>query len=377
MRGPSWSTDTHAESSRIPGFRRWSITLRLSSRESEMPRLRPPTTAKKEELFDSTIPPPEADEQEKPTIIEAAPAPEQPFQQEETPKVEEPKQDEAAIALQRQIDDIRRNEEAQRLQLQQQREEALRLAQENAKKYGRSERDRLDAERTALESSLATAKALSDKALLDYENAENSGDAKAKAEALDRMTDAKADMRVYQRGIEELKEKRRDLKKERRKLEKQAEGGAVAPEQQRQATVDDMIDRWQLPPAEDRWAREHREYMEDPDMLSLIGGITRRLGKQGIRPGDTDFIPRLEAGIEFFESGGQVKQESQKRTSIVSAHVSREVPSASGTRTSGKITLTAEQREAARLSGITEAEYARQLSKFNQMKANGEYGERR
>src|SRR5512143_1368916 len=119
--------DTRAESSRIPGFRRWSITLRLSSRESEMPRLRPPTTAKKEELFDSTLPPPDADEQEKPSMMEAAPPPEKPFEQEETPKVEEPKQDEAAIALQRQIDEIRRNEEAQRLQLQQQREEALRL----------------------------------------------------------------------------------------------------------------------------------------------------------------------------------------------------------------------------------------------------------
>src|SRR5512146_1833046 len=143
--------DTRAESSRIPGFRQWSITLRLSSRESKMPRLRPPTTAKKEELFDSTVPiegMAEVSPEEAEAVKKAAgtPTEPQPYEQEETTKVEEPKQDEAAIALQRQIDDIRRNEEAQRVQLQQQREEALRLAQENAKKYGRSERDRLDAE---------------------------------------------------------------------------------------------------------------------------------------------------------------------------------------------------------------------------------------
>lgn len=339
-----------------------------------MPRLRQPP-AKKEELFDSTVPPPEAPEEEKP--IQEAASTEEPFQQEETTKTEEPARDEAAAALQRQIDEIRRSEESQRLRLQQEREEAIRLAQQNAKRYGRSERDRLDAERTALESSYAAAEAKAQKALLDYENADNNGDTKAKAEALDRMTDAKADMRTFQRGVEEIKEKRRDLKKERRKLERQAEGGAVAAEQQRPGTIDDMIDSWKLPPAEDRWAREHPEYMRDPEMLGLIGSITSRLRKIGIKPGDSDFLPQLEARIEFVDGGSQAKPEPARRVPPVSAPVSREVPNASGTRSTGKITLNAEQREAARLSGVTEAEYARQLVKLNQMKANGEYGERR
>ena len=34
--------------------------------------------------------------------------------------------------------------------------------------------------------------------------------------------------------------------------------------------------------------------------------------------------------------------------------------------------LTAEQREAARFSGVSEQEYARQLQKMNRMKASGE-----
>lgn len=189
-----------------------------------MPRLRPPTTAKKEELFDSTTPiegMTEVSPEEARAVKEAVgtPVAPEPYQQEETTKVEEPKQDDAAIALQKQIDEIKRNEETQRFQLQQQREEALRLAAQHAERYGESERGRLDAEKTALESSYSAAEARAQKALLDYENADNIQDTKAKAEALDRLTDAKADMRTFQRGVEEIREKRKDLKKERRKLE--------------------------------------------------------------------------------------------------------------------------------------------------------------
>jgi hypothetical protein len=67
----------------------------------------------------------------------------------------------------------------------------------------------------------------------------------------------------------------------------------------------------------------------------------------------------------------------QQRTSIVSAPVSRDVPSGTTPRKNGKITLTAEQRESARISGITEAEYAKQLEKYREMKANGTYGDGR
>lgn len=61
----------------------------------------------------------------------------------------------------------------------------------------------------------------------------------------------------------------------------------------------------------------------------------------------------------------------------VSAPVSREVPSANGSRTGGKITLSREQLEAAQMAGVTPAEYARQLLRLNEMKANGDYQERR
>jgi phage I-like protein len=61
---------------------------------------------------------------------------------------------------------------------------------------------------------------------------------------------------------------------------------------------------------------------------------------------------------------------------LVSAPVSRE-PSAYGGNSPTRIRLSAEQIEVAKRAGITEAEYAKQLMKLNEMKANGEYSERR
>jgi hypothetical protein len=73
-------------------------------------------------------------------------------------------------------------------------------------------------------------------------------------------------------------------------------------------------------------------------------------------------------------------QEQAKPTRLSAAHmsapVSRQIPSG-GIARGGRITLTLEQREAARLSGITEAEYAKQLLRLCQLQAAGEYSDRR
>jgi hypothetical protein len=64
-----------------------------------------------------------------------------------------------------------------------------------------------------------------------------------------------------------------------------------------------------------------------------------------------------------------------ERGPIVSAPVSRQVP---GTpQYSNRITLSMEQKEFAKIAGISEVEYARQLMKLNQMKMDGSYSDRR
>jgi hypothetical protein len=66
-------------------------------------------------------------------------------------------------------------------------------------------------------------------------------------------------------------------------------------------------------------------------------------------------------------------------SAIVSAPVSREIPTSSGERLRprGQIKLTPAEVEAARISGITPEEYAKQKIRKAQMVASGEYGEQR
>jgi hypothetical protein len=85
---------------------------------------------------------------------------------------------------------------------------------------------------------------------------------------------------------------------------------------------------------------------------------------------------RLIEEMQQRAAPAQSAPQPRQRTNIVSAPVSREVPTASGSRDGGKITLSNEQKEAAKIAGITETEYARQLLRLNGMKASGEYSER-
>jgi hypothetical protein len=66
------------------------------------------------------------------------------------------------------------------------------------------------------------------------------------------------------------------------------------------------------------------------------------------------------------------------RSGMYSAPVSRGTPSGeTGQRPARTIRLTAEEREYARVAGISDVEYARQKQKLAQAKAAGDYGERR
>jgi hypothetical protein len=62
---------------------------------------------------------------------------------------------------------------------------------------------------------------------------------------------------------------------------------------------------------------------------------------------------------------------------MVSAPVSREVAASDGKRQSGKMTLTREEVDAARVSGITVEEYAKNKQKYQQMRETGEYRDQR
>lgn len=333
------------------------------------PKIEPPKPERQiiphEEEIDHVVETAEPDKPE--VIVEEAPEPSR----------------SADLALKKQIEELRKSEEAQRTyadQLRREREEAVRLAAEQARKLVKVQRDTLEHEEVAIDSTLAAAKAASEKALSDYKNALDAGDNAAAAEAMDRLTDAKADLRIVERGREELKAKRKDLKKERRKLEEQQEAAAQAPA----VPSGDPVDGWGLPPAESDWLKANRDYYMDKGKAADLKYIHEKTMLKGLVPGMPAYLPEIKKGLVSL--GHQLGQpepeietnETQQRASIMSAPVSRESQGSGGQRPSAtRITLTKEEKEYAAISGISEVEYAKQKQRLEKEKAAGNYGERR
>ena len=150
-----------------------------------------------------------------------------------------------------------------------------------------------------------------------------------------------------------------------------------------------------MPAHVQKWLSEHPEYCDPNDQVAQaeIYTATLKCNRDGKSWEQPDFIPTLERhlGIAPRTNGHDAQQRferppapaappryaapprQQRSMPPMSAPPSRDVPSFStGRPTGGPVQLTPAQREAAQFSGVSEAEYARQLVKMNRMKAAGE-----
>jgi len=163
---------------------------------------------------------------------------------------------------------------------------------------------------------------------------------------------------------------------------------AAEPQAPQQPTLEDFVAH--LPPRVQGWYRKHPEFATDPEkaaqvqychhvarretgqeftdpyydrMESMLGLVPATNGQTQHRPSPAPAAPpRYEAPIR-----------QQRSTTPVSAPPSRDVPSfRTGRPQGGPVQLTAAQHEAAKFSGISSEEYARQLAKMERMKAAGE-----
>ena len=156
------------------------------------------------------------------------------------------------------------------------------------------------------------------------------------------------------------------------------------------------------PTIEDRrreWLASN-EAARSPNIYTHLGDLHRQALESGLvdmSPGYLQFMDRQVAALaaqtptagaehlvhEMNRHAAQTAARREQprpepdRAAIVSAPVSREPPSYySGHRSAGQIRLTPAQREAAKIAGITEAEYAEQLVKFLELQERGEYPSR-
>ena len=217
-------------------------------------------------------------------------------------------------------------------------------------------------EMDAVNNALAASQAESDAAQRDYEAALTNQDAKAQSDAQRRLSRAEA--RIVQ------------FEDSKAILEDRAKRAQDAPKKETRDPLEAAIAN--LPDAAKTWLRTHSEYMTEPRKNAKI----QSLHWDAIEAGNGAFTPSYFEWIEVQlgmrkapkkeDDDVEDEPETRKERVITSAPVSRESPSLrDGRPTNQRITLSPEQREAARFSGVSEIEYAKQLIRMNEMKKSG------
>lgn len=280
------------------------------------------------------------------------------------PEIEEP---DTSEALQKQIDALKKSEEIQRTRADQavrENQEARQRAQVNAAEVIRVRKEASQSQFDAVSTALAAAQSEAESAKRDIKTAITNGDPDAQTDAYERLATARANISKLEDGKFELEAK---LKAEPEKVPEVESSG-------------DSLDRTNLPDTAKTWLRAHPDYLTDQRKNSKIQSLHWDVIDEGHSAFSPAYFESLETHLGLRKAPvveeKVVVQQPQQRTSILSAPVSRETPSTPTTPRGGKITLTQDQREAAKIAGVTEAEYAKQLQKLNAMKANGTYGDR-
>jgi hypothetical protein len=316
-----------------------------------VPSAQPPDEAK---LFDSESVAEQSAEEPELEVVESQPKVE--VKPKLEPKVEAkpaepPKKDESAERIQYLLGQI----DGKDRQLQDMARERV----EQYKQYQQGELDRYDL-------AIQGQKEAEEAADHAYEKAEQDGDLAAKREA-----GKKAAVAAMRRENLEFEKERFQTQ-----LKQEEERAKTQPPLQQQRPQyalgsDEEINSWQVPQIAKDWARDHRELMSTDHNRAKVFRAVQYLEQQyGLRLDNPETYRRMDSEFGFTASEPSPPPEP-RRTSIVSAPVSRETPATR--QQNERVELTADQVEAARISGVTPAEYARQVLKLRQLEANGQY----
>jgi hypothetical protein len=141
----------------------------------------------------------------------------------------------------------------------------------------------------------------------------------------------------------------------------------AAPAQQSGPDIDSLIQR--VTPLSAQWLQSNRDHLKDSRSFRIMARAHEDAIDHGIIPESDDYFRFVEnrLGIKGDSAPPDVAMSAaaapvQRRQSPPAAPVSRQPSNANGSRPH-VVKLTPEQREAARISGVTEEEYARQMLK--------------
>lgn len=342
-----------------------------------MPRLRPLPKKEDEEPEVITFSaPPEGDieielseDDGGPTEIETVPEKVEP-----APKPEVTDDNPLQKALQAQ----QRAEELQRT-AQRERDEAVHQTRQRDEELSRERGERQDAEYNSVLTAIAAEQSSAEKAESDYAAFAAAGDWANAAKAQRVLAAAAARLDRLEDGKQAFESKRKTEPETRPAPQPQGFEQRIAA----------------LPENAKGWLRKHPEFINDTEKNRKIqaahGAIVDLDGVEAFSPAYFDALDTRFGFKQAPETNQRHEPEKPKQRSIpMTAPVSRDVPNASGVRTtSTKITLSEEERDIARRSIIdrpdlpkmTDAQkeyaYAKNKQRLMAMKANGTYSERR
>lgn len=301
--------------------------------------------------------------------------PDAPFEQEdgeqpEVIKAEVQAEKDAAVELKKQIEALQRAEQTQRERAdkaERERKAALEVARAKDAEIEKAKGDVVQSRADVINRAIAAETEAAEAAEREYIAARANGDAEAEVKAQRRMVRAEANLANLQNGKAAIEAE----------IEEAKNRPAPKPQEEPQG---DGLDRINLPETAKRWLMAHPDYMTDNRKNAKIQSLHWEIVQdEKLEPFSDAYYESMEIhlGMRKAPKAEAEEEEEEPRSAMVSAPVSREVPQNNGSRSSGTIRLTAAQREAAKMAGITETEYAKQLVKFQQEKDNGNYGERR
>jgi len=271
-------------------------------------------------------------------------------------------------ALKTQIEALKKSNQEYLEKIEQERQgraEALKRIQEREAEFGKLQEQTVNSQQDAINAALSAAQSDAESAQRDIEAAFQLGDAKASTEAYRKLARAESRILALENGKEALE---REIKERSKPVE-------VKPE------ASDPLDNVNIPPLAKRWLRQHPEYLNDARKNSKLQALHWDVVDEGYQPYSAEYFEVMEQKLGMRQAPVVHKEEEDDvddasgtpRKALVSAPPSREAPSLGTGPRGGKVTLTRAEKDAARISGVTEEEYAKQKLRLQQAKADGYY----
>ena len=276
---------------------------------------------------------------------------------------------ERELALTKQLEELRRAEAASKEALAQVNREKEELARQHAASREQTATAQYDTIIAALDAATSDA----EKAQADLERAEEIGDIKAKTDAYRRL--AKAD------GMIGRLEESKTAFESRRETAKKTEEVSVSDDQRFEAAIQ------ALPQSAKVWLRSHPEYVTDPNQNRRVRYFHDKvIIEEGRNEWSPEYFESLETHLGLREppkkvvtrddddEDEQIESPPPRSRVVTQAPPSRDSVSIStGKPVTTRITLSPEQREAARIAGTDEVTYAQNLLRLQREKANGHH----